>query len=87
VVFGITVYESFEGDEAAKTGMIPMPNISGEQCLGGHAVCAIGYDDNKQCLIVRNSWGTGWGDMGYFYLPYAYVQDPNLAEDFWVIKK
>jgi C1A family cysteine protease len=87
VVFGITVYESFESDAAAQTGNIPMPNLSGEQCLGGHAVCAVGYDDSKQCLIVRNSWGTGWGAAGYFYLPYAYVQDPNLSEDFWVIKK
>ena len=49
--------------------------------------CAIGYDDTKQCLIVRNSWGPSWGDKGYFYLPYAYVQNPNLAEDFWVVKK
>jgi C1A family cysteine protease len=84
-VFGFTVYESFEGATVAKTGHAPMPKPS-EKVLGGHAVMAVGYDDAKQWFIVRNSWGTKWGMQGYFTLPYAYVTDRNLADDFWTIR-
>ncbi|CAE7569754.1 unnamed protein product [Symbiodinium pilosum] len=61
---------------------MPQPT---DQQLGGHAVCAVGYDDFKQCFIVRNSWGEGWGDKGYFYMPYEYMCHPALASDFWAI--
>jgi len=81
-VFGISVFESFECDETALTGIVLMPGPN-EKNLGGHAVCAVGYDEEKKWFIVRNSWGTGWGDKGYFYLPYEYVE--KLADDFWTI--
>ena len=84
-VFGFAVYESFETAEVARTGMMPMPKPS-EKCLGGHAVMCVGYDDSKQCFIVRNSWGDSWGKSGYFYMPYDYMADPNLCSDFWTIK-
>jgi C1A family cysteine protease len=84
-VFGFTVYTSFEGPEVAKTGIIPMPGPN-EKVAGGHAVLAVGYDDTKQQFIVRNSWGTSWGRDGYFRMPYAYLTDPNLADDFWTIR-
>jgi C1A family cysteine protease len=83
VVLGITVYESFESDQVARTGVVPMPGAH-ERSLGGHAVLAVGYDDATQMGIVRNSWGPEWGDGGYFYLPYAYVRDRDLSDDFWV---
>lgn len=84
-VFGISVYESFESDEVAKTGVVPMPAAT-EQNLGGHAICAVGYDDSTQMFTVRNSWGTSWGDKGYFYLPYEYLTNANLASDFWTVR-
>jgi C1A family cysteine protease len=84
-VFGFTVYTSFEGPEVAKTGIVPMPGPN-EKVAGGHAVLAVGYDDTKQQFIVRNSWGTSWGRDGYFRMPYAYLTDPNLADDFWTIR-
>jgi hypothetical protein len=84
-VFGFVVYESFESDEVAKTGIMPMPK-SDEQNLGGHAVCAVGFDDHKKSFIVKNSWGHGWGLNGYFYMPYDYISDANMADDFWVIQ-
>lgn len=83
-VFGFTVYQSFEGDAVAKTGILPMPAKS-ESAIGGHAVLAVGYDDSKNAFIVRNSWGSAWGLQGYFYMPYAYITDTNLADDFWTI--
>eukprot|EP00438_Fugacium_kawagutii_P034577 Skav211773 [mRNA] locus=scaffold6791:2856:6586:- [translate_table: standard] len=92
-VFGFTVLTSFSGD-VAKTGQMVMPQ-PGDRPRGGHAVTAVGYDDFKQCFIVRprrvaarpvpscgwNSWGENWGDKGYFYMPYAYITDPRLAQD------
>lgn len=83
-VFGFTVYQSFESDEVAKTGKVPMPATS-ESALGGHAVVAVGYSDASQRFLVRNSWGPKWGVNGYFTMPYAYLTDRNLAGDLWTI--
>lgn len=84
-VFGFTVYDSFESQQVAQTGVVPMP-ATAEQVLGGHCVVAVGYDDAQQRFIVRNSWGTGWGMQGYCTMPYPYLTDPNLASDFWTIR-
>jgi len=84
-VFGFTVYDSFESKAVAKSGVVPMPAPS-EKVLGGHAVVAVGYDDSTQRFKVRNSWGLDWGMKGYFTMPYAYLLDGNLADDFWTIR-
>jgi C1A family cysteine protease len=84
-VFGFSVYDSFESQEVARTGVVPMPDTATEQLLGGHAVLAVGYDDADQRFVVRNSWGEGWGDGGYFTMPYAYLTERSLASDFWAI--
>jgi C1A family cysteine protease len=85
-VFGFSVYDSFESAAVAKSGVVPMPTLASEQMLGGHAVMAVGYDDADQRFIVRNSWGPGWGLKGYFTMPYAYLTDSNLADDFWTVR-
>ncbi len=59
---------------------------AGEKVLRGHAVMALGYDDSSQRFTVRNSWGPGWGMGGYFTIPYGYLTDSNLADDFWTIR-
>jgi len=84
-VFGFSVYDAFESDAVASSGILNMPGPD-EKMLGGHAVLCVGYDDGTQRFIVRNSWGTSWGQAGYFTMPYAYLLNENLADDFWSIK-
>lgn len=72
VVAGISVFSSFESSAVTKTGMVPMPS-KGEAIIGGHAICLVGYDDDRQLLKFLNQWGETWGDRGYGYLPYAYI--------------
>ena len=84
-VFGFTVYESFESQEVAQTGIVPMPS-PGESVLGGHCVVAVGYDDTQRTFTIRNSWGTGWGEQGYCHMPYEYLISPHLSSDFWTIR-
>jgi C1A family cysteine protease len=91
-MFGFTVYNSIW---QAVGGKIPYP-CSGEKVAGGHAIMAVGYDDNvnitnpgcksttQGALLIRNSWGASWGDKGYGWLPYEYVLK-GLATDFWTL--
>jgi len=84
-VFGIRVFESFESPIARDTGFIPRPQLN-EKFLGGHALLAVGYNDDREFLIIRNSWGKSWGKDGYGFLPYDYFT-LGLALDYWTIKK
>lgn len=85
-MFGFSVYSSIPG-VGEGTGDIPFPKRE-DRLIGGHAVDAVGYDDNhkignkKGALLIRNSWGTDWGESGYGWIPYAYVER-GLAVDFW----
>ncbi|MBP2147160.1 C1A family cysteine protease [Methanofollis sp. W23] len=94
-MFGFTVYDSIE--QANDDGLIPYP-CRKEKVLGGHAVVAVGYDDNRKiknancdaettgALLIRNSWGARWGSGGYGWLPYEYVLK-GLAVDWWTLIK
>jgi len=95
-MFGFTVYTSIS--QAGGSGKIPYPT-AGEKVAGGHAIVAVGYDDGLKikntnpsgvattgALLIRNSWGTGWGDHGYGWLPYDYVLK-GLAVDWWSLLK
>ena len=85
-MFGFTVY-NFGNDK----GEFVFPTDK-DTVQGGHAVVAIGYDDGRKigndtgALKIRNSWGTGWGEKGYGWLPYRYVLE-GLADDFWSLIK
>lgn len=85
VVIGISVYDSFEGDETAKTGLVKMP-ASNESMLGGHCMLATGWNDAQRTFTVRNSWGPDWGNHGYCHIPFDYLGSPALGADYWSIK-
>lgn len=79
--FGFPVYGIFEDTNGLEA--VPLPR-RGDRELGGHAIVACGYDDHKQALKIRNSWGESWGDKGYAWLSYEYVTQ-GLAVDFWTL--
>jgi C1A family cysteine protease len=62
-----------------------MPKKS-EKEVGGHAVLAVGYSNSGKCFYVRNSWGKDWGKSGYFTMPFDYLLEENLSDDFWTIR-
>lgn len=83
VVFGFTVYENMESQQVATSGILGMPTRK-MQIVGGHCVLGIGYNDTKGMIEVRNSWGTGWGDQGNFWMDYKYFQ--KLISDMWTVR-
>jgi C1A family cysteine protease len=84
VVCGIAVYESFMNTGTDGNVRMPQPT---EQLLGGHSMLVCGYDDSRAIFIVRNSWNFSWADKGYCYIPYTYICNPVLAQEFATFKK
>jgi C1A family cysteine protease len=87
IAFGFSVYESFEGDALARTGVMAAP-APGERMIGGHAVLMVGYlRDHPDHVLCRNSWGAQWGMAGYFLMSLAVVLDAGMCTDFRTIKR
>ena len=85
-VFGTDLYEAFESDEVAKTGIVPMANWNNDKLVGGHAITCVGYDDSTRYFTVLNSWGSDWGDHGYCYFPYDYLLNSAHTSDVWTLR-
>lgn len=86
VAFGFSVFESFESDEVARTGVMPHPDMTLEKELGGHEVLMVGYlKSEPHYVLCRNSWTARWGLGGYFLMPWTIVLDRNLSSDFQTI--
>jgi C1A family cysteine protease len=87
IAFGFSVFESFEGGELERTGIMPTPK-QGERLLGGHEVLMVGYLEKYPAYaLCRNSWGTEWGLGGYFLFPWHLLLDRNFADDFRTIPR
>ena len=82
-VFGMSVYSQFENP--GPTGVIAMPK-STDSYIGGHCLCAVGWNPVTKCFLVANSWGTDWGMAGYCWIPMEYLTNPMLADDFWMAR-
>jgi hypothetical protein len=78
-VFGFTVFEGFLSAEVARTGVYAMPDLGREKVVGGHAMMAVGYSVPKQQVLVRNSWGEGWGQGGFAWLPMPMLDSDDTA--------
>ncbi len=83
--FILRLFKSFS--QAGRSGKVPMPDRNEErrETHGNHAMLCVGYSDESEMFIVRNSWGEDWGDRGYCYIPYDYLADPELCWDCWAI--
>jgi C1A family cysteine protease len=80
---GMPVFQSFESDETAQTGIVTVPTSS-DTPIGGHEMLVCGYSDAKKALDVRNSWGDDWGEGGNCWIPYAYFEGTLMEQvDFW----
>ena len=77
------VLASFEITESwftAPSGRITFP-LDGDRPAGSHVVCIVGYDDRKKEFKFINSWGAGWGDHGFGYIPYKVFE--RIWEEGW----
>jgi C1A family cysteine protease len=83
IVVAVMVYASFMTNSVMRTGIIPLPNVSRERLLGGHAICLTGY--NANFFTFRNSWGDKVGKAGSFQIPKAYIGNWNLTGDAWIL--
>lgn len=84
IVFGMTVYESFESAQTAQTGDVKVP-APGEAPIGGHCMVGSGYDDSTRFVDVDNSWGENWGRGGRCRIPYQLFTDGTVS-DIWTIR-
>ena len=86
IVFGTRVTESFMN--VPRTGLVPRIGAGDRDDAkhGRHALLLCGYDDARQLFVIRNSWGTDWGDAGYGYLPYDYFLNREWTRNAWALR-
>jgi C1A family cysteine protease len=91
VVIGFDVFESFESQRVADTGVMPVPDV-GERVVAGHCTVLVSTPQEGDAIRggvpgtlyrrARNSWGRNWGDGGYYWHP---VPAMRYASDFWQV--
>ena len=80
VIFGMEIYASFMRVNT-ENPVVPMPEPD-EQGRGGHAMCMVGYRLPERQFLAKNSFGTAWGDQGYCWIPFEYLEQQGY--DRWV---
>jgi C1A family cysteine protease len=87
VLFGIKVFSSFNSNHAKQTGIIKMPDLDTDELLAGHSAILVAFDDTTKLYTFINTWGNSWGDGGLGYISYEYINNPELADEFYVMTK
>lgn len=80
VVVSMQLYSQFN-EITNLSPVLKLPSAD-QSTIGGHAMCLVGYDMNKQCLLARNSFGPFWGEAGYCWIPFSYARDEFM--DSWI---
>ncbi len=86
VELGFRVYPSLSSQFSSSTGIVKLPT-KGEKSDSGHEVSAVGYNASGRYFIVANSWSTGYGQNGYYFLPFAYIRSPKLSSEFISLRR
>ena len=82
VTFGIAIYDEFDRVDS-KNSVVPLPDENSKKS-GGHAMCMVGYDLDRRLFLAKNSFGTAWGDQGYCWIPFDYIEQEGY--DMWVFE-
>lgn len=77
---GLAVDDNFASYRSAE----PLDAFSAQTATGGHAVAIVGYRADGT-FIVRNSWGTDWGDEGFAYVTSEYVEQAFFPESYGIL--
>ena len=81
IVIGMVLFQEIFGKLV--DGVVPYP-AKPDEVWGNHAVTVVGFSDSTQMLKIRNSWSLFWGQAGYGYIPYSYVND--FVFDAWIAR-
>jgi C1A family cysteine protease len=92
IICGIKIFKNINNDEIKKTGIIEIcentnENTNENNLLGGHCIILVGFDDNTRYFKFINSWGNKWGENGFGYLPYEYISNKYLSDEFYILKQ
>lgn len=80
VLVALVVYSCFMSLTQTQS-VVPMPTDTSIE-VGGHAMCLVGYNSDRKEFLAKNSFGIEWGDNGYCWIPFAYLD--RYLYDWWV---
>lgn len=84
VIISLKIFDSF-GNQSKGFVYRPTEEEIAENKYGNHAMVICGYSEEDKVYIVRNSWGKGFGDSGYCYIPFSYIEDSYLSNSACII--
>lgn len=85
IIFALKIYDSFITKTVAITSIVPIPKWDDVE-IGYHTMCIIGYCDESRLFVVKNFWSRIWGCDGCLFIPYEYICNRDMIDDFWIIE-